>query len=171
MIKRITITIAAAALFAVPAQSASAAISGPERPLAQEMEHGVQPGVDSGVGTSPGAAVPEESVESSTATPVDQGIGTSPGAAEPANEPELPVYEAQQEEQEEPEPGSDEAVCNSLAAGVQLALDMVYMFESIAGAIPDLANGEAIEQWTDEAEFLTDMEYSEGCHSGGETAE
>jgi len=168
-IKRFTITIAAAALFAVPAQGASAAISAGERPLAQEMEHGVaQPSVEQGVSTSPGSTEPE-AVES-VPTPVDQGIGTSPGATEPAVTPGSAVEEQQAEEEDQD--GYDDQAC------LELAQKMVSAEESagLAYALNELFGGAVFEQWQINAltaynDARVEGENSDCSLSEGETVE
>ena len=88
MIKRITITIAAAALFAVPAQSASAALDF-ERPNAQEMDHGVQQPSYGGT-TTPSSETNEPEATESIPTPAEQGVSTSPGVVAPVPSRPMP---------------------------------------------------------------------------------
>ena len=170
MIYRFTLAAIAAVFFGVAAQSANAAISAGERPLAQEMEHGIaQPSYDGGTTTPPSSETEPEAVESVPA-PVEQGISTSPGVA-PVTEPELPAYESNEKDEEGSEEGSNEAVCESAAEAVQWGLDMVSMLESVARAVPDLAASERIEQLTDYVASAIEAEYEFGCYSDGETAE
>jgi hypothetical protein len=121
MIKRITITIAAAALFAVPAQSASAAID-VERPNAQEMEHGIAPpSYGGGTSTPPSSETTEPEAVESVPAPSEQGRSPQPGLApetEPVIEPESPET-AQQNEPEADD--ADGPTCDQLARQSDLA--------------------------------------------------
>jgi hypothetical protein len=158
MSKRIIISVAAAALIAVPAQSASAAISKPVGPVEQEMEHGVvQPSFESGYGTSPGISSPDaiepEATESEATESIssegEQGVSTSPGATDPATEPSGPEAT---EKTEGHATGASEEECKQRAADIDGYLglaaeswkagDYMYAVEWAVSAVDTKIQGE-----------------------------
>jgi hypothetical protein len=178
MIYRLTLAAIAAVFFGIAAQSANAAISLPDRPMAQEMDHGLQQnygGGSSSTSTPPASDSTEATATESIPSPSEQGISTSPGVApatEPITEPVAPGQETQQAEQED---DRSEADCAALNDHINAALAMAEMFGALAGAFEGAEGGpltDKAKSWAEEAEISTDMEYEDGCNSaGGETAE
>jgi hypothetical protein len=155
MIKRITITIAAAALFVVPAQSASAAID-VERPNAQEMEHGIAQPSYGGTTTPPSSETIEPETTESIPTPAEQGISTSPGVAPEVTEPpadDFEPYQAAGDEKDEEE--DDGPSCGELADQKDEALALgraafkigtaLGGFGGLAFEIEDVYNGDVAQ--------------------------
>ena len=175
MIKRITITIAAAALFAVPAQSASAALS-VERPNAQEMDHGVSQattGNDYGTATPPASETTEPEATESIPTPADQGVSTSPGVVAPVTEPTEPSGPEATDGEGDEEGQEDEGPsCGELADEIDTAVKMgqfAFAIGSILGAFGDVAL-EFEDVYNGDYAVATREAEERGCYDGGAEA-
>jgi hypothetical protein len=158
MSKRIIISIAAAALIAVPAQSASAAISKPVGPVAQEMDHGVAPTFDHGVGTSPGTSAPEAT--ESVPTPSEQGISTSPGTVEPVTEPSDPEATAGDKDGE-----SFGESCSELADEKAQTVGEASMIRQLGNALGGFGGPllDMADRYDDTVWVIEEQEQEAGC--------
>ena len=177
MNKRLILSIATAALLALPV-SAGAAI--PANPTQQEMEHGVQPTV-SGYGDysdapAPPSTEPAEPAEPAPAesipTPAEQGVSTSPGGVEPAIEPGS-RDEAQQAAEEDS--SEDQSSCDGILASKAELREQLFLVGSWMFYLEGTAAGDALEGVFEElsqdfegAKLAEELECDEG---EGETAE
>ena len=165
MIYRFTLAAIAAVFFGVAAQSANAALTPPERPLAQEMEHGVQPSYQGGSGGSqPADEQTPEAVES-VPTPAEQGVSTSPGTVEPVAEPDPPESPEAQQEQPDEDAG-DGPTCEQLARQSDLADAFAEVGLALGNALgPVLGSTLRMEGvlWAKEAIRNDDEAEKKGC--------
>jgi hypothetical protein len=124
MIYRLTLAAIAAIFFGIAAQSANAGLTGPERPMAQEMDHGVSQattGNDYGTAMPPASEGTEPEAVESVPIPSEQGVSSSPGVA-PATDPVTEPGSPEAAQQEEPEAdATDGPTCEQLARQSELA--------------------------------------------------
>jgi hypothetical protein len=171
MIYRLTLAVVAAVFFGI-AQSASAALTPPDRPMVPEFEATSEPSASTGTDTAPD--VPAE-----TPASTEQGVSSSPGVT-PVADPSDPVQPEPTDGEGDEDDGDDEpepSRCGDAVRDTETAKDWLrgsYMVWNVfAGTIADRYFHEQTEFLYEVVKDLEQAEETPGCHGSpeGETAE